>query len=1034
MANPVVDLEVVFSANTADIADAEKFVKATATRIESTPISKKIEADEKDALAGMKRVEEAGKKLVSQKTVANIDARVDRGEKNIERITQRLEELKALGAGGLDVDADVRKAETQLRRVQRELDGLKNARSQIEVSAEIQDAVDGLGKVDAAAKRLVSKDVAVRVNANVDTARANVTRLEALLAELEASTPTTEVRAETYKAEALLDGARKKLERLEGARATMQVDVSDDGAKQKLSDVADYAADAGAQGGADAGSNLAEGIVAALVSIPIAGAVIGVGKAAADALLQAFQEGLAQEKGFDRLQGLTGISEQDALRFGRSASEAYANGFGDSIESNMDTARLGLQFDLIDPEATNRDAQKVVQGLSGIADVLGEDVQPVAVAVTALLRSGLAKSADEAFDLLATGAREGVNRNEDLLDTLTEYPALFERLGLSGEEALGLINQGLEGGARNSDLAADALKEFQIRATDGSTTSAAGFEKLGLSAEEMTAKIAAGGDSAKEGLDQVLNGLRAIEDPVQRNAAAVALFGTQAEDLGSALFNLDLSTAVEQLNGVQGAAQQMFDTLASNDASKLEQAQRNIEVASDGIKGALASAFSEPLGELADFVSKNRGPVLQFLLDLANGALDFGESMVESAASGTEALGTFVSGPLEQAVEAFKRFVEVSSFGTADTSAIDELQDEMRGFKDVSEDAAGVLREQVGGSLEVARGKLNEFGEGAVAMGYLNDASLRLAESVDAVGYSLDGTTPLVDAYTVAQDGSVQAGSTLEQQIRNSISALSDEVSAVAATGEAQEALTGRYNTATDALVGQLTQMGLTESQARSLIDTVLQTPESRTTAFNSNAPEQQGKVQSLADRIVTLPDGSVVVTANTEDAQRKIDNFVTALRNIPGRRDVVINQVVQTTGAPQGQVGAAYNARGNILEFMAAGGLRGLTPMQPIAQMVPASTWRVVGDRSDVPEAYIPLDGSPRSLAILAETMRRMGVQAMGDGGMTQTTAAAPVPAVYVQNPFTGEYLLARAASATDGRVGRALEQRDQDGKRGTW
>lgn len=59
-------------------------------------------------------------------------------------------------------------------------------------------------------------------------------------------------------------------------------------------------------------------------------------------------------------------------------------------------------------------------------------------------------------------------------------------------------------------------------------------------------------------------------DPVARNAAAVGLFGTQAEDLGSALFALDLSTAAGQLNGVTGSSQKMFDTLADNDASKTE--------------------------------------------------------------------------------------------------------------------------------------------------------------------------------------------------------------------------------------------------------------------------------------------------------------------------------------------------------------------------------------------------------------------------------------------------------------------------------
>ena len=131
----------------------------------------------------------------------------------------------------------------------------------------------------------------------------------------------------------------------------------------------------------------------------------------------------------------------------------------------------------------------------------------------------------------------------------------------------------------------------------------------------MTAKIARGGADARDGLDQVLRKLRETEDPVQRNAAAVELFGTRAEDLGDALFSLDLSTAVDQLGQVNGAAQRMFDTLANNDAAKLETAKRNIETAVEGIQGALAAGFSEPISEASEWISENRGPVLQFFRD-----------------------------------------------------------------------------------------------------------------------------------------------------------------------------------------------------------------------------------------------------------------------------------------------------------------------------------------------------------------------------------------------------------------------------------
>jgi biopolymer transport protein ExbD len=914
------ELEVLFTADTNQVQKAEKDVQTIGRKVESKPITQKINADEKNALAGMDRVEAAAKKLVSQNTAIKLDADITRAEKGLDRAKQRLADLEVRALGGLDVTADVRRAEAALSKIERNLTGLQTARTQIEIDVSTVDADYNLGKLpDAAAK------------AGGEAGAAG------------------------------------------GKSLTQSLDSATRGVGERVGDAV--------------GGGVEETLIRALTAIPVAGGIILAGVAIGQAVTGAIQDGLQVEVGNDRLQGLTGISEADALRLGRAAGEAYANVFGESVEANMDTARLALQFDLIDSDTATRSAQRTIEGLSGIADVLGEDVQRVATATATAIKSGIVPSAQAAYDLFAAGAREGVNRNEDLLDTFTEYPALFKRLGLSGEEALGLINQGLNAGARNSDIAADALKEFQIRATDGSVASAAGFKQLGFNAEKMTAQIARGGAEARDGLDEVLTKLRETEDPVLRNAAAVALFGTQAEDLGEALFAMDLSTAVAQLDGVAGSAKRMFDTLSDNDATKMEQAQRNIEVASDGIKGALAAAFSEPLADLATFVSENRGPVLQFMLDLANGALDFGVFMVESAADGAEALGEFLAGPGAQMLSLLIQSQKILN-PFADTSALEKMRDEMRGLDDSTKVVAETMRKKlIDEGLEPARVKLNEFGDGAVAMGFLNDASLRLADSLARVGVDGEGAALSLDGVDFANLRTSASGQALETQVRNSVAALAEEIDAATRAGESQDNLIDRYDLATEALMTQLTQMGLTQEQAQALIDTVLKTPETATTEFGSNAPEQQAMIQALADRITTLPDGSVVVSADTETAYQKIMTLQAALRSVTGDKSLHI-----ATGA--GGQGGLTLASGGVVEFMAQGGIPGLTPMSSVAQVVPANTWRVVGDRGDVPESFIPHDGSPRSMAILFETMRRMGVAPTG----TASTQSVKGGDVHVQ------------------------------------
>jgi hypothetical protein len=139
---------------------------------------------------------------------------------------------------------------------------------------------------------------------------------------------------------------------------------------------------------------------------------------------------------------------------------------------------------------------------------------------------------------------------------------------------MGLISQSLQAGARDSDFVADALKEYSIRAKDGSTTTAEGFKAIGLNAEQMGRMVANGGDESRVALDTTLEALRQMEDPVKRDAAAVALFGTKAEDLGDALFAMDPSFASDALGEVTGAAQEMSDTLNDNAATTLESYKR----------------------------------------------------------------------------------------------------------------------------------------------------------------------------------------------------------------------------------------------------------------------------------------------------------------------------------------------------------------------------------------------------------------------------------------------------------------------------
>jgi phage-related minor tail protein len=295
----------------------------------------------------------------------------------------------------------------------------------------------------------------------------------------------------------------------------------------------------------------------------VAGAAVG------GALALGMNGALEQEGAKNKFVAQMGISPEESKRLGEISGKLYAGAYGDNLESVNDAVGSVVKNIGGMGTASSDDVEGITGKVMNLAKAFGEEVPSVTTAMGQLMKTGMAKDATEALDIVTRGLQVNGNSAGDLLDTFTEYPAKFQQLGLSGKSTLGIIEQMMAGGARNTDLAADALKEFQIRSVDGSKASAAGYKALGLDAQEMTAKMAKGGADATEGLQQVTDKLRGMTDPVARNEAAVALFGTQAEDLGAALYNIDPSKVVGAADSVAGAGDKMNEAMNAGGANAL---------------------------------------------------------------------------------------------------------------------------------------------------------------------------------------------------------------------------------------------------------------------------------------------------------------------------------------------------------------------------------------------------------------------------------------------------------------------------------
>lgn len=367
-------------------------------------------------------------------------------------------------------------------------------------------------------------------------------------------------------------------------------------------------------------------------------AALGAGVLLGGALVKGFSSAMDLEDARGLLNAQLGLTGPESAKAGKLAGDLYKEAYGESIADVNDALKNVFQQGL----ATMGDSEDKIKGITrasfNASKVLGEELLPTTRAVSQMLRNGLAKDANEAFDILVRGAQLGVNKSEDLLDTFNEYGTQFRKLGLSGKDALGLMNQLLQGGARDADTAADAIKEFSIRAVDGSTTSAAGFKALGLNAQAMTAEIAKGGPAARAAFGRILDGLNGIKDPVKREAAGVALFGTKWEDLGAAVKKADLDTAAASLGQVGGATDRAGDSMTTT-KTKLTQLSRTVQQ-------TLVEAIAKyALPKLNEFVSWFQGPgkfvIAAWAVQAASDILGFVDTMLGGLQKAVPGLARF---------------------------------------------------------------------------------------------------------------------------------------------------------------------------------------------------------------------------------------------------------------------------------------------------------------------------------------------------------------------------------------------------------
>jgi len=249
----------------------------------------------------------------------------------------------------------------------------------------------------------------------------------------------------------------------------------------------------------------------------------------------------------------TGYAADETGHFQNVLEKIYANNYGEDFQDIADgmatvTQNLG--------EMSDEQLQSITESAFALRDTFEYDISESTRAAKAMM-DNFGVSGDEAMSMIAAGAQNGLDYSGELIDSISEYSTQFAKVGLDADDMFKIFEKGAESGAWNLDKVGDAVKEFSIRAIDGSDSTAAGFTAIGLNADEMAAKFGQGGETAKKAFSDTLKALSSIEDPLEKDAAGVALFGTMWEDLGP--------EAVEALADIEDGA---YDTYGALDDIK----------------------------------------------------------------------------------------------------------------------------------------------------------------------------------------------------------------------------------------------------------------------------------------------------------------------------------------------------------------------------------------------------------------------------------------------------------------------------------
>lgn len=192
-------------------------------------------------------------------------------------------------------------------------------------------------------------------------------------------------------------------------------------------------------------------------------AVVFAGAAAAFSVGKLIDNVSEVDQAMNKLAAQTGASGAEMESYRKSVQSLYNGGTGESIGEVADAmALVRQQFKELDDGTI----KSITNDAMVLTDTFDMDLNETLRGVNSLMVN-MGLTADEAFDYIAKGAQNGLDKSGELADNIAEYSQLWAQAGFSAEEMFTILQNGLDSGAYNLDKVNDFVKEFSISLSDG---------------------------------------------------------------------------------------------------------------------------------------------------------------------------------------------------------------------------------------------------------------------------------------------------------------------------------------------------------------------------------------------------------------------------------------------------------------------------------------------------------------------------------------------------------------------------------------